>query len=284
MRRVKRIPGAWPALFLAIVIAAGGIAWAVHQRGRLRQILLPLWVQTTYDVPYGPYADNRLDIMRPRWKAGALRPAVVIFHGGGWIDGGREEMRDRVCRRYLQNGFLVANVEYRRGSIPAAAEDAIRALQWFCSRASSYGVDRSRIVVTGESAGGHLALLAAFRSGAQTAAVVNFYGVTDITALADRASVRALLPPQHPEPAARSLSPVTYVRGGLPPVFSIHGLADQTVPPEQTAGLTSRIKEAGGEAFELYIDGGGHGFSKEHQEIAYGAVFHFLRQRGILRE
>jgi acetyl esterase/lipase len=57
-----------------------------------------------------------------------LRPAVVAFHGGAWANGSKDEMRDRVRRRYPRKGFVVANVEYRRGAITAAAEDAIAAL------------------------------------------------------------------------------------------------------------------------------------------------------------
>jgi acetyl esterase/lipase len=192
-------------------------------------------------------------------------------------------MRDRVCRLYLQKGFVVANVEYRTGTIAAAAEDAIRALQWFCSRVTSYGVDGNRIVVTGESAGAHLALLASFASGAQTAAVVNFYGVSDLITLLDRPAIRAVLPSQEREPIARKLSPLTYVHRGVPPVLSIHGTADQLIPPEQTKLLTRAVQEVGGQASELYIEGGRHGFSQAQQQIAYRVIFQFLAQCGVVR-
>lgn len=262
--------------FLALVAGAGAIALAVHEKDRLRQATLPLWAQIIHDVAYGPYPENRVDIMRPRWMTAALHPAVLVFHGGAWANGNKDDMRDRVCRRYLQKGFVVANVEYRQGAIDVAAEDADNALRWFSRHISAYGGDRNRIVVTGESAGAHLALLAAFHSGVQTAAVVNFYGVGDLTAVLDRPFVRAVLPPEAMEPAARRLSPLTYVRSGLPPVLSIHGTADATVPPAQTAALTRAIREAGGKASEFYIQGGIHGLTGGQQEIAYHRVFQFL--------
>lgn len=267
---------------LALVLAAGGVLLVAQERDRWRPMLLPLWVETIHDVAYGPRPENRLDILLRRWSSGSKRPAAVIFHGGGWARGNREEMLDRACRRYLEQGFVVANVEYRKGSIAAAAEDAVLALRWFCSHAPEYGADRNRIVVTGESAGAHLALMAAFRSGERIAAVVNFYGVSDLTPLVDRPAIRAVLPAGDPESAARALSPVTYVSRGLPPVFSIHGTADELIPAGQTALLTRAIREAGGEAFELYIDGGRHGFSKAHQQAAYEAIFEFLKRRGML--
>ncbi len=164
-------------LFLSLVAGVGAIALATHERDFLRRMVLPLWAQTIPDVAYGPYPQNRVDVMRPRWRTAALRPAVVVFHGGAWTRGSKDDMRDRVCRRYLQNGFVVANVEYRLGAIAPAAEDAAGALRWFCRNASAYGADRNRIVVTGESAGAQLAMFAAFQSGVKIAAVVNFYGI-----------------------------------------------------------------------------------------------------------
>jgi len=267
---------------MVLLLLAGGVLVAAHERHRWRQTLSPLWVQTDHDIPYGPRSENRLDILQRRWvDAQVDRPGVIVFHGGGWASGSREDVLVRVCHQYLEHGFLVANVDYRKGSIAAAVQDAVLALQWFTGHAPAYGVDRDRIVVTGESAGAHLALMAAFQSGERTAAVVNFYGVSDLTLLMDRPAVRAVLPPEDPERAARALSPVTHVRRGLPPVFSIHGTADGIVPMEQTALLARAIKRAGGEAFELYIEGGAHGFSMDRLQATYSRVFEFLQNRRI---
>ena len=266
----------------AFILALLVLTLAVHEKVRWRPYLLPLWVRTTQDVAYGPSPENRLDILQPRWGKDSDRPAVVVFHGGGWAGGNRDDMVDRVCRRYLEQGFVVANVEYRKGAIPAAVDDAILALQWFSRNAPAYGANRSKIVVTGESAGAHLALMSAFRSDAAVAAVVNFYGVSDLTPLSDRPAIRAVLPSGAAESAAKTLSPVEYVRRGLPPVLSIHGTADALIPMEQTSLLTRAIQNAGGEASEYYVEGGRHGFSPAHQQTAYQAVFEFLRQRRIL--
>jgi acetyl esterase/lipase len=268
---------------LALLLAGGGVLLAAHARHRWREILSPLWVRTVHDIAYGPRPQNRLNILRRRWSTGeAGRPAVIVFHGGGWREGSREEMLVPFCHPYLEHGFVVANVEYRVGAIPAAVDDAVMALQWFVRHAAEYGANPARIVVTGVSAGGHLALMAALRSDERTAAVVNFYGVTDLVRMLDRPAIRVVLPPDHPELAARALSPVTYVRAGMPPVFSVHGTADDLVPPAQTALLTSAIKEAGGEAYAFYVPGGGHGFSRDQLQAANAAIFEFLKRRGIL--
>lgn len=269
-------------IVLALTAAAGLVLF--HERHRWHERLSPLWVTTVHDVPYGPHPENRLDILRNRWRSCKSEcPAVIVFHGGGWRNGNREDMLVRACHRYLEHGFVVANVEYRLGDVSAAVEDADLALQWFLRHASEYGADRSRVVVTGESAGAHLALMAAFQSKDRVAAVVNFYGVSNLADMLDRPAIRAAFPRGNPKQLAEALSPVTHVRTGLPPVFSIHGTADDIVPPEQTALLTRTIRAAGGEAFEFYVNGGKHGFSSGNLDTAYAAVFDFLRKRGILK-
>ncbi len=232
--------------------------------------------------PYGPYPENQLDLMWPRWSKTGQRPAVIVFHGGGWQSGSRTDMRYRVCRRYLKMGFIVANVEYRLGAIGPAAEDAIRALQWFGSVAQTYGADPRRIVVTGESAGAHLALFAGFQSGVPVAAIVNFYGLSNLLPFLSRPEFREVLTAGDPESFARELSPLTHVRGGLPPVFSVHGTADESVPPDQTAVLTRSIQAAGGDASSLFIAGGTHGFSTTQADTAFNRILAFLRAHGVV--
>jgi acetyl esterase/lipase len=247
----------------------------------LSAMISPAWVETIRDVPYGPLPENRLDIMRPRQTEKAGRPGVVVFHGGAWQSGDRRSMRERVCRRYLAKGFIAANVEYRSGIGPAA-EDAVRALEWFVDNARSYGADPRRIVVTGESAGGHLALFAAFKARTPVAAVVNFYGISDLTALVDAPFVRKRLPQENPA-AATSLSPMTYVRAGICPVLSIHGTADPTVPLDQSIRLTEMLRRTNRtESAQLtLIEGGKHGFTERELGTAYEAVFEFLYRRGV---
>jgi acetyl esterase/lipase len=256
---------------------------AVHERSRLSSLIFPLWVRTTSDVPYGPLTEHRLDLMERRWPAGALRPAAVVFHGGGWLTGSRDSVRMAFCRPYLANGFLVANVAYRLGDIPQAVDDAGRALNWIYANASAYGIDPDRVVVTGVSAGAHLALLAGFQSRARPGAVVNFYGVTDMTAMLHLPSIRRVLPPEDLADTARRVSPIAYVRASLPPVLSIHGSADEIVPIEHTHKLTEAIRRAGGDAEEFVIEGGAHGLQPGQQSQANEAVFRFLRSRGVLR-
>ncbi|RNF38120.1 alpha/beta hydrolase [Planococcus salinus] len=99
-------------------------------------------------------------------------PALVFYHGGGWVVGSIES-HDAICRE-LANlaSCMVVSVEYRLApehKFPAAVEDAYEALEWVVSQADELGIDTDRIAVGGDSAGGNLAtvacLIAKERSG-----------------------------------------------------------------------------------------------------------------------
>jgi uncharacterized protein (TIGR02246 family) len=220
-----------------------------------------------------------------------------MFHGGGWIRSTKETMMDAFCLPYLERGFVVANVEYRvvgAAPAPAAVHDALHAAQWFFDRAATYNVDPARIVVTGASAGGHLALMvgmvpasAGLGPAIPIAAIVNGYGVSDVADLLDGPHRQTFAVQWLPEQPGRSdlakrLSPLTYVRKGLPPTLTVQGENDRTVPYEQGVRLTAALKEAGVDAEMMTVPGAGHGFSKQQWPAVHKRIFDFLATRGIL--
>src|SRR5579863_1397127 len=142
------------------------------------------------NIRYDRYPETVLDIVQPRAPALANRPGVIVIHGGGWVEGDKEGMLQRFCVPFVQRDMVVANVEYRLAKsapAPAAVEDVLKAAKWFQDHAADYKVDPARIVVTGESAGGQLALMTAVVPASTTlgpvikvAAVVDFYGIADV--------------------------------------------------------------------------------------------------------
>jgi len=95
----------------------------------------------------------------PFGKAHAL-PALVYFHGGGWVLGGIDS-HDRLCRVIADDaGCVVVSVDYRlapESKFPAAVVDARTAYTWVVSQAAALGIDARRIAIGGDSAGGNLA-------------------------------------------------------------------------------------------------------------------------------
>ena len=119
-------------------------------------------------------------------EGAAAKPALVYFHGGGWVTGDIET-HEGICRTLANAaGCVVASVDYRcapEHKFPTAAEDAYAATRWVAEQASTLGVDAARLAVIGDSAGGNLAaavaLMARDRKGPALAFQVLVYPVTD---------------------------------------------------------------------------------------------------------
>ncbi len=232
-------------------------------------------------------------------------PTLVYIHGGGWV-GGTKEGAVLQIMPYLAMGWTVVNVEYRlaRNALaPAAVEDARCALRLVVSRAKDYNIDTTRIVLTGHSAGGHLALTTGMlplsagldrecvgTNEVKIAAIVNWYGITDVVDILDGANMQGYAVawlgsmPNRVE-VARRVSPLTYVRPGLPPVITIHGDADPTVPYSHAVRLRDALTAAGVPNELVTIPGGHHGgFSAAEDQRAYAAIDAFLRTHGVIHE
>jgi len=120
-------------------------------------------------------------------KADGLAPGLVFFHGGGWVIGNLET-HDVVCRKLAHEGeMIVMSVDYRLAPehrFPAAVEDAVTATKWLAANAKALGVDASRLVVGGDSAGGNLAAvvsLDARENGPRLAGQLLVYPATDFS-------------------------------------------------------------------------------------------------------
>ncbi|MGD8277875.1 MAG: alpha/beta hydrolase [Gemmatimonadota bacterium] len=246
--------------------------------------------------------DATMDVYASRSATRA--PTLVYFHGGGWVGGTKEGALLQVMP-YLAMGWTVANVEYRmaRNALaPAAVEDVRCALRWVLGHAENYNVDTTRVVLSGHSAGGHLSLIAGMlpvsagldrecvgTSEIRVAAVVNWYGITDVVDLLDGPNMKGyavqwLGSMTDRDDVARRVSPMTYVRPDLPPIITIHGDADPTVPYEHAVRLHEALTKAGVPNELVTIPGGRHGgFSAEQDARAYAAIEAFLTKHGIIR-
>ena len=275
--------------------------WAAHVQNQYATL-----ANVTYLTANG--FEAKLDVYRRR-DVQTPQPTLVFYHGGGWI-GGTKEASLMSVMPWLEMGWNVVNVEYRMARVsaaPAAVEDAQCALKFVVSRAKDYNIDTAKIVVSGESSGGHLALTtgmipasAGFTdicaaggftgndvSVPKVAGIINWYGITDVNEMLAGPNARAYavqwvgaLPNR--EAVAKSVSPLTYVRADLPPILSIQGDADPIVPYSQNVRLNDALKKAGAKTDLFTIPGGGHGnFKPDERSKAYAKIREFLSANGL---
>ena len=263
------------------------------------------------NYPYGTLTAQRLDIIYPPGagpKGTQVLPMVIMFHGGAWIHsytnnyGSGKDHMSTFFDRFLANGFMVCNVEYRvnDGTVdgapaPAAVQDALLAAKWCWDYMDYFHGDRTKYVVTGASAGGHLALMVGMTTPAgglgptsptdfKIAAIVDGYGPADIEAEIN-AVAAGWLPASLPNRAAiaKQVNPMTYVRGDIPPLIVVQGANDNTAPVADSQKLVANLVAAGADASIHLVAGAGHGFTTPATAWpdAEKAMFDWLTSKGI---
>lgn len=277
---------------LAALLAAGSSFAAASS---LEQPL-PMSLTSVYrDLPYmrdgGP--SQRLDLYVPTPPAPRVwgnplttvtrrLPLIVWIHGGAWIIGRKE---DTVPLEWLAQGYAVASIGYRLSGdaiFPAQLHDVKAAIRWIRAHADRYALDSSRIVVWGESAGGHLAALLGttgdvasldvgehLDQSSSVKGVIDFYGNVDLVADASANPAIGTVKSPHSQllggpvlerrGLARQANPVTYVSKDDPPFLVVHGDADRNVPHAQSVLLVDALRAAGVPVTFYSVVGGGHG-------------------------
>lgn len=199
----------------------------------------------------------RLQIFTPDDKL-ASRPAILIFFGGGWQAGNVNVFADR-ARAYAAAGYVAILPDYRVScrdrSTPAdAVADGKAAYAWVRAHARSLGIDLKRIVLSGGSAGGHLALMTALGAppAERPAALVLYNPAVDLSAMPEYINL--------PAAKARRISPLYRPLRGLPPTIVFNGDADRTVPIDLMHTFCAKMMAAGGRCDLVAYAGQDHGF------------------------
>ncbi len=264
--------------------------------------------------------DCKLDLWLPRDADGPV-PTLIYLHGGGWVSGLREEfsllflpfieMGFAVANVHYRMGHV--------SPAPAAVLDCRAALRWVVYNADKYHFDVDRIVTFGHSAGGHLALMTgmlpasagldfeipggndlerqeammryyaedeAGKGELKVAAIIEWSGITDVNDLLEGTNRKGyalawLGTVPYIQELAKRVSPLTYVRPGLPPMLLIHGDADMLVPYSQAVRMQEALDEAGVGNVLVTVPGGGHVRFKQ-EEIA--SIYALIRDLLIRSE
>ena len=221
------------------------------------------------------------------------RPILVWIHGGGWVAGDKAAEVPQLIP-YLERGWNVVNVNYRQGpgTAPQAVDDVMCAYQRVIEIVEASGIPTDQVVVSGASAGGHLALLVGMlnsdgnhpcRTTSPPKAVVNWFGITDIEA------VQEFLSETRPEgnyaaawignaakvnEISSQYSPLFLVTENTPPIITVHGDVDTVVPYEQASALHESLSTTNR---LITIEDGNHsGFSDAQYRDAFQAIFQFI--------
>jgi acetyl esterase/lipase len=227
-------------------------------------------MQLVKNVVYGPLARQRLDV----WRTSTTplhAPVVLYIHGGSWTMGDKREQGRPMLHEFVRRGWIAVVPNYRlapRNPWPAQARDVTRALGWVKKNVASYGGDPERVVISGGSAGGQLAALAALSANDPTwrpgdmadvtdwsvRGAMAFYGVLEM--IGDESHWRGLgrglrillerrivqVPYDGNEPLYRAMSPYDRIGVDAPPFFVVQGRNDTLVDVQVARDFVAKFR------------------------------------------
>lgn len=272
-------------------------------------IRFPNGVVATPDVEYANFTGFRpllLDIYRaPGGSVAAAQPLVIFVHGGGWRRGDSRTTGPfvnfpGVLASLAARGYVVASINYRlsgEARYPAAIQDLNSAIVYLRLHARDWGIDPTRVVLWGASAGAYLVAMSAItcndarfapppstgrmsrrqaaaasapRASDCVQAVVSWYGLFDLGRLADATGkgraiagdIRAFLGCERGScrDPARQASPLLSVSPRTPPMLLMHGTGDTEVPFGQTLEMAAALRGAHVPVQMQLIKGANHGW------------------------
>lgn len=238
-------------------------------------------------------------------KTGDKRAAVVFIHGGGWVAGGADVFFMH-ARYFALRGAVGFSIEYRllKPNGPTMSDclaDCKSAIRYIRIHAKELGIDPNKIVVIGDSAGGHLASCLGTIEGfddtldnlaisSKANAMVLCNPLSDFTsstfikfiiggAALDRNPAQEELQPSAEQlDLARKLSPFYNVRKNQPPTLVMHGLDDKVILPEQSKLFTEAMKKAGNRCELILLEKTRHAFILPSYTATEEIVVNAVRQ------
>ena len=214
----------------------------------------------------------RLHMVKPKgWAAGDHRPCMVSFFGGGWING-TPESSIRWSQWAASQGLVGIAPDYRtRSRFNAVPEDCVAdgraAMRWIIEHANELGIDTTKLIVSGGSAGGHVAAWTAIAKAGPgkddpapailPAALVLLYPVTDTKAGGYGGPKRF----NKSEERALACSVPDQMQAKMPPMILLHGDADRTVPYANSVAMRDKLIAAGNRCELVTFAGLGHSYT-----------------------
>ncbi|HEY6954760.1 MAG TPA: alpha/beta hydrolase [Flavisolibacter sp.] len=217
--------------------------------------------KTLTNVSYGATNVEKMDIYLPAGRTTDSTKTIVMVHGGAWVSGDKSDFATFIP--VLQQrfpGYAIANVNYKLATttdnhFPTQENDMKAALDFLVQKATDYQLSQNFILL-GASAGGHMALLQAYKySSPKVFAVVDFFGPTNMTDLynfyssnpPEQGLFQLLMngTPQSNPSLYQQSSPINFVTNQSCPTIIFHGNADVVVPISESVDLKNKLSSAG---------------------------------------
>lgn len=235
----------------------------------------PATAQTLSNVSYGTDAAQKMDVYLPANRTTASTKVMIIIHGGAWSSGDKSDLNifiDTLKKR--QPDYAIFNINYRLSTgaanlFPTQENDVKAAIDFIYNKRNDYIIS-DKFVLNGQSAGGHLALLHAYKytTPVKIKAVIDFFGPTDMVDLynnpglvpsATVALIVGATPTSNPALYQQS-SPINFVTAQCSPTIILQGGADPLVnATTQSLALKNKLITAGVTNQYVFYPTGGHG-------------------------
>jgi acetyl esterase/lipase len=267
--------------------------------------LFPDGTITYENVPYAAdtLKKHLLDIYLPPTEKSSY-PVVIWVHGGAWMSNDKHAdmgYMENTIKGFIDSGYAVASIDYRWSTMakfPAQIQDCNQAVEFLYQNAAKYKLDRNKFALIGFSAGGHLASLLGLSNNNHVKEfypwgkkpdfkiklVLDFYGPSDFSTLKATNDLKdpvVLLlgskPADNPE-FAKKASPVTYVDKNDPPFLIVQGEKDESVNPDQSVLLHSRLNASGVKNELIIVPGAPHYGKMFDAENIRQRIFFYLRE------
>ena len=261
--------------------------------------------QVLRDIEYARAGEQvlKLDVYRPDGKI--RTPLIVWVHGGAWRSGSKKEMP---LGKLVEEGYAVASVDYRlstQAKFPAQIHDIKAAIRFLRVQGQQWGLLPKKIVIAGDSAGGHLAALVGVSNGSaelegtigndrkessDVQGIISFYGAANLTTILNQSTPHGLdvrvpaldlllggQPTDVPE-LARLASPVFHVDANDPPLLLLHGDQDPQMPINQSHELCGAYEKVKAPVEFMVVHGAAHGGAAFYDPDRIAIVKAFLRR------
>ncbi len=251
------------------------------------------------DITYATVAGEELkfDLATPKELDHAV-PAIVVIHGGGWMEGKRQDMKS-IAKAAAARGYVAPTISYRlapKHRFPAQIEDVKCAVRYLRAHADELKIDPKHIGAVGASAGGHLSMMLGAldtsdgmegnggnpEQPSKVQAVVNFVGPVNLVLDKYDDVPKQILTnflgddPTKKQDECRQASPITHINKGDAPLLCFFGTKDPLVPYDQAFQMTTALTNAGVPGRVELIMGAGHGWQGAEMSRTIDAMMDFF--------